>query len=575
MRPPRRFSLAAFSFFFLSAFAARAQAPPASSVTLTLLSTTDSHGHLLPWDDLSNRPANWGLAKIATLVKRIRAASPNVLLLDCGDTIEGAPLADYAARKDFAAPNPEIAVFNAMHYDAMAVGNHEFNFGESVMWKAKSESRFPWLAANLGETYTSGVPYIRPYIIRQVAGVRVAIVGFVTPAVPRWEIPSHYRGYTFEPIVEAARRVIPEARKKADLVVVIMHSGLGRDPRTGAPLPGYQVPGENSAWELAEQVPGIDVIFYGHTHLEMPQLMVHGVLLAQAKNWGGSLARADVVMDRDATGHWRVVSKHSTTIPVTEAVPADPEILKIVAPYHRAVEKYLHTAIATSAANLNGALSRYEDDPLVDLIQRAQLLYGRADVSMATLFYPGVRIPAGKVTIREMFALYPYENTLFTVRMTGAQLKDALEHAASFFPAWPAASGAPLRLPGYSADSAEGVSYQIDLTRPVGSRLVNLEYHGHPLSPDAKLRVAVNNYRYSGGGGYEVYKGLPVVRRSGKGIRNLIIEYLSNARRISAAPDNNWTVIPPAARAALLRAALAQASSRAARAAKREAPGSP
>jgi 2',3'-cyclic-nucleotide 2'-phosphodiesterase/3'-nucleotidase len=191
------------------------------------------------------------LAKIASLVKEQRVEAPKLLLLDCGDTTQGTPLAYYFAVKDLKAKNPTIAAFNEMHYDAMAVGNHEFNFGLAEMWKAKRESNFPWLAANLKEIYTAGNGFIRPYIIKNVGGVRIGIVGFVTPGVPRWEIPEHYRGYEFEPIVEAARRVIPLVRKQVDLLVVIMHSGLDRDPATGKIFEGQDIRGENAAWELA------------------------------------------------------------------------------------------------------------------------------------------------------------------------------------------------------------------------------------------------------------------------------------------------------------------------------------
>ena len=137
------------------------------STTITLLDTTDSHGHIDPWDYSTGQPANLGLAKIATLIKAARVHAPDALLLDCGDTTEGTPFAYYFARKDTAKPNPEVVAFNAMNYDAMAVGNHEFNFGLDEMWKAKGESHFPWLAANIKQTYTSGFPYIRPYIIKQ------------------------------------------------------------------------------------------------------------------------------------------------------------------------------------------------------------------------------------------------------------------------------------------------------------------------------------------------------------------------------------------------------------------------
>jgi 2',3'-cyclic-nucleotide 2'-phosphodiesterase / 3'-nucleotidase len=539
----------------------------ADDVTLTLLSTTDSHGHLLAWDDMTNKPANWGLAKIATLVETIRATASNVLLLDCGDTIEGTPLAYYFNVKDPSPPNPEIAVMNAMHYDAMEVGNHEFNFGERVMWKAKRESHFPWLAANLRQTYTSGVPYFQPYIIKRVGGVRVGIVGFVTPGVPRWEIPSHYHGYTFEPIVDAARRVIPEVRAKCDLLVAIVHSGLDRNPTTGASFSGYTLNGENAAWELAQSEPSIDVLFYGHTHQEMPQLMVNGVLMAQAKNWGESLARADVKLHRERNGHWKVVSKHSTTIRPAVDAPQDPGIVNIVEPYQKTVEKYLETPIATLQQPLNGALARYEDEPLVDLIQRAQMQYAHADVSLATLFIPSVHVAAGAVTIRDAFGIYPYENTLYGVEMTGAQLKDALEHAASFYPAWPAATDKPMRLPGYDADSAEGVAYEMDLTKPIGSRIKNLTFRGEPISVTQNFRVAINNYRYTGGGGYSVFKGLPVVYRSTEEVRDLIIAYLEKTKQFPAA-DKNWRIVPDAAREAIEKQALSFSRERAAPKAK-------
>ena len=527
----------------------------ADDVTLTLLSTTDSHGHLLAWDDMTNKPANWGLAKIATLVETIRATAPNVLLLDCGDTIEGTPLAYYFNVKDSAQPNPEIAVMNAMHYDAMEVGNHEFNFGERVMWKAKRESHFPWLAANLKQTQTSGVPYFQPYIIKRVGGVRVGIVGFVTPGVPHWEIPSHYRGYTFEPIVDAARRVIPEVRAKCDLLVAIVHSGLDRNPKTGEPFSGYTLNDENQAWELAESEPSIDVLFYGHTHQEMPQLIVNGVLMAQAKNWGESLARADVQLHRESDGHWKVVAKHSTTIrPATDA-PQDPAIVKLVEPYQKTAEKYLDTPIATLQQPLNGTLARYEDEPLVDLIHRAQMQYAHADVSLATLFIPSVHVAAGNVTIRDAFGIYPYENTLYGVEMTGAQLKDALEHAASFYPSWPAPADKPMRLPGYDADSAEGVAYEMDLSKPVGSRITNLTFRGKPISVTQIFRVAINNYRYTGGGGYSVFKGLPVAYRSTQEVRDLIIAYLEKTKHFPAS-DKNWRIVPDAAREAIEKQAL-------------------
>lgn len=538
--------------------AGRAAAAP-EKVTITLLGTTDIHGNIEPIDYYADRPANRGLVKIATLVQQERAVAPNALLLDCGDTIQGSPLAYYFAIKDTSKPNPTIAAMNAMHYDAAALGNHEFNYGLGVLWKAKREARFPIMAANLRQEYKpDSAEYFRPYIVKSVSGVRVAIVGFVTPGVPRWEIPEHYRGYQFESIVESARRVIPEVRKQADLVVVIAHSGLGPDPEAKEQLSTDELSGENAILALAEQVPGIDLILFGHTHQEVPERMIHGVLLMQPRNWGQSLGRVQVEMEREANGAWRIASKHSTAIPVTESVPVDPEIAALAEPYEKYTQAMLSTPIATSTKDLNGSFARYQDDPLVDLIHKVQMEEGHADVSLATMFMTTAHIPEGQVTARHIASLYIYSNTLYTVEMTGAQLKEALEHAASFFTAWPVPPGERMRMPGYNADSAEGVNYVIDLRRPVGDRVRDLTFQGKPLDPARKLRVAINNYRYTGGGHYDVFKGLPIVYRSSQEVRDLIYDYVSRTRVIPTIADGNWRIEPKEALDAILEEAKRQ-----------------
>ncbi|MCL4524397.1 MAG: 5'-nucleotidase C-terminal domain-containing protein [Acidobacteria bacterium] len=522
-------------------------------VHITLLGTTDLHGNIFPVDYYTNQPANRGLAKIATLVKQVRGEQKNVLLLDSGDTIQGTPLAYYFARKDVTRLNPTIAMMNAMAYDAMAVGNHEFNFGLEPLWKAKRESKFPWLAANLKQKYVAGVGRIEPYIVKNVDGVRVAIVGFITPGVPRWEIPANYNGYEFENIVEAAKRVIPEVRAKADVVVVLAHSGLERDPQTGQTY-SDQMENENAVGSLAEQVPGIDVIFFGHSHRELPTKLINGVLLVQASNWGQSLARADVEMEQTASG-WKLAAKRSTVIPVTGAVAADAEIVKLAQPYHDATEKYLETPVATSSQALDAATARYEDHPFVDMIHKVQMEYGKADVSLATMFFTRLQIPAGQVTLRQIAGLYIYENTLYTVEMNGKQLREVLEHAAEFFPAWPFKEGDRVRLPGFNADCAEGVEYTMDLTQPVGQRIRDLKFKGKPLADDQKLRVATNNYRYSGGGRYTVLQGLPVEYRSPIETRELIIEYVSRTGKLLTEANGNWKIVPKETYEALVREA--------------------
>jgi len=270
------------------------------------------------------------------------------------------------------------------------------------------------------------------------------------------------------------------------------------------------------------------------------------------------------VMTKKAEGQWEVASKHSRVIHVTAQVPPDPEIMKLAKPYQEETEKYLDTPIATSTKDLSGKHARYEDSPLLDVVQNTEMDAGQADVSMATLFYQAVRIPAGAVTVRQAAALYVYDNTLYVVQMTGAQLKEALEHAASFFSQWPLREGETEKLPSYNADQAEGVSYEMDLTRPVGDRVRDLTFHGKPLDPAQTLRVAINSYRYTGGGGYFAYKGLqhlPVLFRSALEIRDLVIEYLGRTQKIPTDAVGNWKIVPPEAVAAIEKVSDADVAS--------------
>ncbi|MCA1617926.1 MAG: 5'-nucleotidase C-terminal domain-containing protein [Acidobacteria bacterium] len=528
--------------------AGRAGSGAPARAHVTILSTTDLHGNVLPVDYYTNRPDERGLAKAATIIRQARKENPNLLLLDSGDTIQGTPLAFYHNRKNNAPPDPMMLVMSELGFDAMGVGNHEFNFGLKVLEKARREARFPWLSANTYEKGT-GRPYFDPYLVREVGGVRVGVLGLTTPGIPNWENPQNYAGLEFrDPVAEAKRWVaVLREKERADLVVVAMHNGLEEDLRTGQTNPS-QVPNENSAVRLAEEVPGVDVILMGHTHRDVPALFINGVLLAQANAWGRHVARVDVYLERDeAGGRWRLAAKSSRTIPVTDRTAVDPEAARLIAPYDRETQNWLSKEIGASAAELSAEDARFRDSAILDLIHRVQMDVGKADVSMAAVFNPQARIPRGPVTVRDIAGLYVYENTLVVLEVTGRQLKEALEHSAKYFrPYTPGASPAELvdeKIPGYNFDIAEGVSYDLDLTRPPGDRIQNLRFKGQPLSDSQKLRLATNNYRVNGGGGFTMYADAPVVYRSGEEIRELIIEWVERSGRIPAEATNNWRIV--------------------------------
>ncbi|HEX8177485.1 MAG TPA: 5'-nucleotidase C-terminal domain-containing protein [Pyrinomonadaceae bacterium] len=524
-----------------------AGATAAQRVQVVILSTTDMHGNIYPIDYYTNKPDGRGLAKLATAIKQARKESPNLLLLDSGDTIQGTPLAYYHNKKNNAPPDPMMLAMSALKYDAMAVGNHEYNFGLKNIEKARREANFPWLSSN---TYKAGTEenYYAPYIVKEVNGVRVGILGLTTPGIPNWENPQNYAGLEFRETVSEARKWVPILREKerVDLVVISMHMGIEEDLRTGEPNPS-SVPNENAAVRIAREVPGIDVILMGHTHREIPSLFVNGVLLAQANHWGRHLARVDVYLDK-VGDRWRVAAKSGRTIPMDEKVQPDPEILALAKPYDEETQAWLGRVIGESPAELTSEGARFQDSAILDLIQRVQLDAGKADVSMTALFNAQARIPRGPVTVRDIAGLYIYENTLVTLEVTGQQLKDALEHSAKYFlPFVPGKLPSELvndKIPSYNFDIAEGVTYDLDVTKPAGSRIQNLRYKGKPLAPTQKLKLVTNNYRVNGGGGYEMYKGAPVVYRSSEEIRELIVDWVERNKVIPAEPTRNWRLLP-------------------------------
>ena len=525
----------------------RSLRPLGKRVHIVVLGTTDQHGNLFPIDYYTDKADNRGLAKIATLIRQIRKENNNVLLIDSGDTIQGTPLEYYHNTKNNSPPDPMMLAMNAVGYDAMAVGNHEYNFGLPVLEKARSEAKFPWLSAN---TYNKGTnqTHYTPYIVKELAGVRVAILGLTTPGIPNWENAPNYAGLEFrEPLSEAKKWVpILRLKERADVVVIAMHMGIEEDLRTGEYNPG-QVANENRAIAIANQVPGIDLIFMGHTHRDVPSVVVNGVQLIQANYWGRHLARVDLYLGSAGLG-WRVFARAARTIPVDDRVVPDPEILKLGEPYDRETQAWLSRAIGESGAELTAAEARFGDTAILDLIQRVQLEAGKADVSMAAVFNPDARIAKGPVTVRDIAGLYVYENTLVVLEVNGRQLKETLEHSAKYFRAYePGKSAAELvdeKIPAYNFDIAEGVTYTLNIAKPFGQRIENLQFQGKPLAPTQKLRLATNNYRVNGGGGYAMYKGAPVVYRSSGEIRELIIDWVERHRTIPTEPTNNWRIVP-------------------------------
>ena len=517
---------------------------------ITILSTTDLHGNIYPIDYNTNQPDARGLARVATVVKQVRNENPGLLLLDSGDTIQGSPLTFHHAKINNKPPDPMMTVMSFMAYDAMAVGNHEYEFGLDVLNKARNDARFAWLSAN---TYKKGTvdSYFQPYLIKEVSGVRIGIIGLTTLGMPSLDDPDHYYSKIDlrHPVIEAKKWVaVLRAKERVDLVIVAMHMGLEVDLRTGQTNPG-QMPNENAAFAIAQTVPGIDVILMGHTHREVPSVYINGVLLAQAEKWGRSIARADVYLEKSTpASRWRVVAKSARTIPIGAQIEADPEVLRLAEPYHRETQNWLEQSIGDSPVEMKAGDERFRDTALLDLVHRVQLELGNADVSTAMTLNSKARIPAGPVKVRDIIALYEYEATPVVVEITGKQLREMLEHSARHFgPYKPNTNLSELtdeRFPSYTYDVAEGITYDLNIANPVGKRIENMQLRGQPVTPTQKLRLATISFRVNGGAGYTMFKDARVVYRSKKDLRELIIDWIKRNGHIPATPTNNWRLLP-------------------------------
>ncbi len=533
----------------LAVLLAVAPAAGAERVAVTILQTSDLHGHLLPWDYQRAQPADDGLARIASRVGAIRKETPNVLLLDAGDTIQGTPIEFLHAKDPSKGPDPMAEAMSALEYDAMSVGNHEFNFGLVVLRKAQRESAFPWLSANT-RIVSDGSAAFPEYLVKTIAGIRIGILGLTTPNIPSWEPARNRPGLRWEDPVDAARRLVPVLRGKerCDFVVALIHSGPEVDLKTGEP---DGTDDENRVAALSK-VAGIDLLLTGHTHRRIPLTRLNGVPMIQPGRWGDVLARVDVTFEKSG-GKVTVADVAGALLPSDASVATDPAIAAIAAPHDAAARVYMEEQVAVAEEDFPGARARVEDTALLDFVNDTMRDATGADLSMTSLLpgrFEGFR--KGPIKVRNVYTLYPYENTLVAIEIDGATLKACLEHAAEFYGSAAWEDGRLVLKPKegmipYNFDVVQGATYRIDPTAPIGSRVKDLAYRGRPVQPADRFTLAVNAYRAQGSGGYKALRGARVVKEIPDEIRELLIERLRKLGHVRPQTDHNWVVAPDAA----------------------------
>ncbi|CAN5892821.1 multifunctional 2',3'-cyclic-nucleotide 2'-phosphodiesterase/3'-nucleotidase/5'-nucleotidase [soil metagenome] len=536
-------------------------APVGEQVEITILGTTDVHGRIVPWNYYTATEEDLGLVRVAMLVDSIRGSHPGAILVDSGDLLQGNPFDYFYGVVEPADPHPVIQAMNHLGYDAAVVGNHEFNYGIPALRRAIAEASFPFLGANVIVAGTDSTAF-PPFTVVERGGVRVGILGLTTPGSAIWDRANVEGRLEFADIVAAARRWWPELEASSDVQVAIVHSGLGPGSSYDEAVTG--VPPENQGLALAEALPGLEAMLLGHSHRNVPSETVGGVLVAQAGRWAESLAVVSIELERAEDG-WRVVDRSSTTLS-TAGVPPDSTLMAEIRPYHERVVRYVADTIGFTPDAWSAAGARIVDTPIIDLIPRVQLDVTGADLSAASVFDTRATMGPGPIRLADAAALYLYDNTLKTIRVTGRQVRDYLEFSAKYFHRT-TAEGEPIdavgdddlevdSIPGYNYDVIAGVEYTIDISQPIGQRIVDLTFRGEPVRDDQSFTLAIHNYRQGGGGGFTMIQDAPGVEDGQQEIRLLLIDWIAERDTIRESDvfEQSWRIVPEAATAPYLAA---------------------
>lgn len=544
------------------------------TVKIRVVETTDVHGSFFPYDFINRKPKAGTLARVSSYVKQLREEyKDNLILLENGDILQGQPTCYYYNYINTSAPNVASELVNYMKYDAQAFGNHDVETGHACYDKWIKELECPVLGANIINTKTEE-PYAKPYLILNKEGVKVAVLGMLTPAIPNWLTENLWSGMRFENMVTSARQWVKylQENEKPDVIIGLFHSGRSG----GISTPEYD---EDASLKVAKEVPGFDLVLFGHDHTRCNETIQNvagkSVVCLDPANNAMSVADAEIILTVKDTKKKGV---KTTTVLKKEvkgnlsdvtSQPIDEDFMQTFDKQIKEVEAYVGKQIGTFENTIYTRDSYFGSSAFNDFILNLELQITKADIAFNAPLLFDASINKGPVYVSDMFNLYKYENQLYVMRLTGEEIRKHLEMSYDLWVntmkspddhlllldsrTWGDQQRLGFKNFSFNFDSAAGIDYEVDVTKPDGEKVHILQMsNGLPFEEDKWYTVAVNSYRGNGGGELLTRgAGIPkdsldnrIIWRSERDQRYYLMKEIERMNTVNPQPNNNWRFIP-------------------------------
>lgn len=536
------------------------------TVDIRVIQTSDVHGCFFPYDFISRKPKSGTLARVCTYVNKLREQyGDRLLLLDNGDILQGQPTCYYCNFVKPEMPNVAAEVINYLRYDAQTIGNHDVETGHAVYDKWISEVKCPMLGANIIDTKT-GLPYVKPYVVFERQGVKIAVLGMLTPAIPNWLGEQLWSGLRFEEMVSSCRKWVKhiQENEKPDVLIGLFHSGREGGIQTAE----YD---EDATTKVAEQVEGFDLILYGHDHVRYEGTVKNPsgrdvVLLDPSSN---AVFVADAKISITKKGNKLIDKKTEGKVVDIRGEEIDQQFLQHFKPQMDSVSAFVDRKIGVFKNTIRTRDCYFGNAAFTDFIHDLQMKITEADISFNAPLSFDTSIEAGEVRVGDMFNLYRYENQICVLRMTGEEVRKHLELS---YDRWVNTMKSPddhimllndnaredqqrfgFKNLAFNFDSAAGIDYEVDVTKPDGQKVRILRMtDGRPFDEHQWYRVAMNSYRANGGGELlTLGAGIPhdeiknrMIFESERDQRFYLTKEIEKAGEMDPQPHNNWRFVP-------------------------------